>query len=221
MPTAGLPVASTTTSMLPTSAFVPSAVNVVVATRSTSQPTVRQASRARCGSRSTMTGISRPGVCGTCDRNIEPNLPAPISATRTGLPAARRTLSKWCRLHRAIQPSDLRSLVRNQSVPEDFCKKALARSDLMKALASHTSSTASDRRRRGCRCQQSSGPTAVWRMRASPGPRLPSLTSSQTRTSGHRSCEIGSHGSWRCSLIVVKKSALNGGYRVANLITAC
>src|SRR3954454_15119725 len=27
-------------------------------------------------------------------------------------------------------------------------------------------------------------PTAVWRMRASPGPGLPSVTSSQTRTSG-------------------------------------
>jgi len=75
-------------------AFVASAVNVVAAISSSSQPTVRQASRARCGSRSTITGTSSPGVCGTCDRNIEPNLPAPISATRTGFPAAWRALRR-------------------------------------------------------------------------------------------------------------------------------
>src|ERR1700722_4085670 len=97
MPTAGLPVASTITSILSPVALAPSAVKVVADIRASSQPTVRQASRARSGSRSTMTGTSRPGVCGTCDRNIEPNLPAPISATRTGFPAARRALSRRCR----------------------------------------------------------------------------------------------------------------------------
>jgi hypothetical protein len=94
MPTAGLPVASTITSMLPVVALAPSAVKLVAAILAVSQPTVRQASRARSGSRSTITGTSSPGVCETCDRNIEPNLPAPISATRTGFPAARRALSR-------------------------------------------------------------------------------------------------------------------------------
>ena len=46
-----------------------------------------------------MTGTSSPGVCGTCDRNIEPNLPAPISATRTGLPAACRALEEVEEVH--------------------------------------------------------------------------------------------------------------------------
>src|SRR5215813_9093722 len=94
MPTAGLPVASTMTSMPPALAFAASAVNAVAASLAASQPTVLHASFARCGSRSTMTGTSSPGTCGTWDRNIEPNLPAPISATRTGLPAARRALRR-------------------------------------------------------------------------------------------------------------------------------
>src|SRR4051812_16142073 len=97
MPAAGLPVASTMTSIAPCIAFTASVVKVVVAILSASQPTVRQASRARWGSRSTITGTSSPGVCGTCDRNIEPNLPAPISATRTGFPAAWRAWSRWWR----------------------------------------------------------------------------------------------------------------------------
>ena len=46
-----------------------------------------------------MTGTSSPGVCGTCDRNIEPNLPAPISATRTGLPAARAGVEEVGEVH--------------------------------------------------------------------------------------------------------------------------
>src|SRR5579871_6860630 len=90
MPTAGLPVASTITSMGSETAFDASAVNVVAAMRASSQPTVLQASLARCGSRSTITGTSSPGTCGTCDRNIEPNLPALISATRSGLSALWR-----------------------------------------------------------------------------------------------------------------------------------
>src|SRR5450759_3613807 len=84
MPAAGLPVASTITSMWPDVAFAPSAVNVVAPIRAASQPTVRQASRARSGSRSTITGTSSPGVCGTCDRNIEPNFPALIGAGKFG-----------------------------------------------------------------------------------------------------------------------------------------
>src|ERR1700751_1888151 len=95
MPTAGLPVASTTTSIGPEVAFEASAVKVVAAIRASSQPTVLQASLARCGSRSTMTGTSRPFTCGTCDRNIEPNLPEPISARLTGLLAA--SLAAWRR----------------------------------------------------------------------------------------------------------------------------
>ena len=75
---AGLPVASTITSISPAVAFAASAVNVVALIRASSQPTVLQASVARCGSRSTMTGTSSPGTCGTCDRNIEPNFTAPI-----------------------------------------------------------------------------------------------------------------------------------------------
>jgi uncharacterized protein (DUF849 family) len=37
-----------------------------------------------------MHATSSPGVVGTCARNIEPNLPAPISAVRTGRPASHR-----------------------------------------------------------------------------------------------------------------------------------
>jgi len=51
---------------------------------------VRRAVRARSGDRSAMAATSSPGVVGTCDKNIEPNLPAPISTTRTGFPAATR-----------------------------------------------------------------------------------------------------------------------------------
>jgi hypothetical protein len=77
---------------------------VVAAIRASSHPTVRQASRARSGSRSTITGTSRPGVCGTWERNIEPNFPAPISATRTGFPAARR-VEKMMQIHGEFDPA--------------------------------------------------------------------------------------------------------------------
>ena len=95
MPTAGLPVASTITSISPRyRPCAASAVKVVAAIRPRpSRRCCRPRARAP-GSRSTMTGTSSPGVCGTCDRNIEPNLPAPISATRTGLPAAARALRR-------------------------------------------------------------------------------------------------------------------------------
>src|SRR5579859_6787801 len=66
--------------------------------RAASQPTVRQAARARSGSRSAITAISSPGVVGICDSSIEPNLPAPIRPTRTGLPLAVRSCSKRWRL---------------------------------------------------------------------------------------------------------------------------
>ena len=42
---------------------------------------------ARAGERSAMPSRCRPGVRGTCDRNIEPNLPAPMRPTRMGVPA--------------------------------------------------------------------------------------------------------------------------------------
>jgi len=42
-----------------------------------------------------MTAISTPGIVGAWFRNIEPNLPAPISPTRTGRPAAARLCASW------------------------------------------------------------------------------------------------------------------------------
>jgi hypothetical protein len=59
-----------------------------------SQPTLRQALRARSGSRSAMTETSSPAIIGTWFRNIDPNLPAPISPTRTGRPAAARCCNR-------------------------------------------------------------------------------------------------------------------------------
>ena len=41
-----------------------------------------------------MTATSSPAIVGTWFRNIEPNLPAPISPTRTGFPAAARCCSR-------------------------------------------------------------------------------------------------------------------------------
>jgi len=42
-----------------------------------------------------MTAISTPGIVGAWFRNIEPNLPAPISPTCTGRPAAARLCTSW------------------------------------------------------------------------------------------------------------------------------
>ena len=47
--------------------------------------------RAAAGSRSAMPNTCNPGVRRACARNIEPNLPAPIRPTRTGLPASARS----------------------------------------------------------------------------------------------------------------------------------
>jgi hypothetical protein len=91
MPAAGTPVASTTTSIADSAqASAPDATKAVRAIRRSSQPTVWQAARARSGSRSAMTAISTPGMRGAWFRNIDPNLPAPISPTLTGRPAAAR-----------------------------------------------------------------------------------------------------------------------------------
>jgi hypothetical protein len=73
-------------------ASAPDATKRVRAIRGASQPTVRQALRARSGSRSAMTETTSPAIVGTWFRNIEPNLPAPIRPTRTGFPAVAR----WC-----------------------------------------------------------------------------------------------------------------------------
>src|SRR5215471_2308334 len=95
IPAAGDPVASTTTS---TSGSVhnslPEASNRVRSMQRVSQPTLRQASRARSVSRSAIVDTSSPGIVGTWFRNIEPNLPAPISPTRTGLLVAARCCSR-------------------------------------------------------------------------------------------------------------------------------
>src|SRR5471032_1543312 len=99
MPAAGAPVASTTTSTSGCwQAALPSVTNAVRARRAASQPTVRQAARARSGSRLAITAISRPGVVGTWHNSIEPNFPAPIKPTRTGLPVAARSCSRRWRL---------------------------------------------------------------------------------------------------------------------------
>ena len=85
MPAGAWPVASTTTSTSPDAIIaIASSVKRVAAMRASSQPTRRQAARARSGARSAIAVTSIPGVVGTCARNIEPNFPAPISPTRTG-----------------------------------------------------------------------------------------------------------------------------------------
>ncbi len=89
MPAAGWPVASTTTSM--SGAAIMSSVSCVKRVSAISaslQPTPRQAARARSADRSAMATTFSPGAVGTCARNMEPNLPAPIRPTRTGLPPA-------------------------------------------------------------------------------------------------------------------------------------
>ncbi len=46
-----------------------------------------------------MTVTSRPAIVGTWDRNIEPNLPAPISPTRTGLARGGALLRQAVEVH--------------------------------------------------------------------------------------------------------------------------
>src|SRR6476661_4980330 len=79
-----------------------SSVKRVAAILSSLQPTRRHASRARSGARSAIAATSMPGVDGTCARNIEPNFPAPISATRTGRPCSTRLASSRCRFIRDV-----------------------------------------------------------------------------------------------------------------------
>jgi len=63
---------------------VSASVKAQSATRSLLQPTCRQAARARSTSRSAIAATRIAGDVGTCDRNMEPNLPAPITATPIG-----------------------------------------------------------------------------------------------------------------------------------------
>ena len=74
--------------------FCAAADRLVDLYRASGQPTRRQASRARSGARSAMPESASPGVLGTCERNIEPNLPAPMRAARTGRPASTRRCSR-------------------------------------------------------------------------------------------------------------------------------
>ena len=46
--------------------------------------------RTRSGARSAIASTCMPGVRRACERYIEPNLPAPMSTTRTGRPSAAR-----------------------------------------------------------------------------------------------------------------------------------
>ena len=105
MPAAGLPVASITISTSG-AAIVASASSVTQVVplrpasaivrapkRSAAQPVRASEAFARSGARSAMPTTWMPGVCFACARYIAPNLPAPISATRSGRPAAARSLS--------------------------------------------------------------------------------------------------------------------------------
>ena len=101
MPAAGLPVASMTMS---TSGAAISAVGVVADMRRAAGERVGEALAASCSAgqptraerlaraRRRQVGdadqVRCPACAATCDRNIEPNLPAPIRPTRSGLPCA-------------------------------------------------------------------------------------------------------------------------------------
>ena len=70
-----------------------------------------------------------PGVVGTWDRNIEPNLPAPIRPTRTGLPGSRRAASSCVRgSFRATRPRHLRGRRRGLQVSASSAPARSARS---------------------------------------------------------------------------------------------
>ena len=105
MPAAGEPVASITTSTasLAITAGVSSvrqvpplrwaSSRVFAPSRSSPQPTDSSAAFARAGLRSDTATKCSPGVRRTWLRNMEPNLPAPIRATRSGRPSAARWAS--------------------------------------------------------------------------------------------------------------------------------
>ena len=105
IPIAGLPVESMMMSMcgdlisaMPSSMiavlpFLAACSSDVAENASSFQPTLRNAALARSGDRSAIPTMCKPGVRGTCDKYIDPNLPAPIMPTRTGFPAAARCSS--------------------------------------------------------------------------------------------------------------------------------
>src|SRR5271166_4255696 len=102
MPAAGMPVASTTTSIsghaikatasavtcvrLPLHASASEAAEIA----GSAQPAVSSCVLARMTSRSATATTCMPRVTRACARNMVPNLPAPITPTVTGLPAASR-----------------------------------------------------------------------------------------------------------------------------------
>ena len=109
MPAAGLPVASTMTSTAEAISAAESSSTQVLPVRTASssvraahcsalQPTRANDSRARPTSKSAMPTMCIPGVRMPWDRNMEPNLPAPIRPTRTGRPLAARACSMVKRL---------------------------------------------------------------------------------------------------------------------------
>ena len=71
---------------------------LVARVRSSLQPTRARLRRAPAGERSAIATRWTPGVRGTCDRYIEPNLPAPIRPTRIGWFSAWRFSSCAWRL---------------------------------------------------------------------------------------------------------------------------
>src|SRR6185437_15868744 len=101
----GMPVASTITSMRgsPIIAIVSSVIKVArlpyapasedAAYCAAGQPAVANWLFARAVSRSATATTCRPRVRRACDRNMVPNLPAPIRPTVTGRPAASRSRS--------------------------------------------------------------------------------------------------------------------------------
>ena len=120
MPALGEPVASMSTSTSGSSIMRrASSKNRKEAIAVSAQPTRRKASRARSGLRSAIATMRMPGVWRTWDRNIEPNLPAPISPIRSGSPRSSRCFSNRCKfsfglrvastVHRYWDGSDLAS----------------------------------------------------------------------------------------------------------------
>ena len=84
-PATGSPVASTTTSGSPWRITLSASGNKPSAAISASlQPDRRNVACARSGARSHTPTTRMPGVVRTCARNMDANLPAPITATRTG-----------------------------------------------------------------------------------------------------------------------------------------
>ena len=65
----------------------------LAAARSGAAPLIANARRARSRSRSATPTTCSPGVRCACDRNIVPNLPAPIKPTRIGFSACARPAS--------------------------------------------------------------------------------------------------------------------------------